>query len=117
MLILPAENWPDAIKQVKNDSLLMQSLGAAVSYFEELNFANEIVPVANYFHYDPNNQTKYLILDYVSLSNLEILQNNDTGSTEGSLLHTLNHCVTPFGIFNITLFTLNYKEPPLTRVI
>jgi DNA mismatch repair ATPase MutS len=86
---------------VRNDELLMQSLGAAVSYFEELNFAKEIIPVANYFHYDPNNQTKYLILDYVSLSNLEILQNNDTGAAEGSLLHTLNHCVTAFGKLNL----------------
>jgi hypothetical protein len=89
--------WPEALQRIRTNPLLMSAVGAAISYFDELGFVKEIIPVANYFEYDVLSQTKYLILDSVTLSNLEILQNNDNLSTEGSLLHTLNYCLTAFG--------------------
>ena len=38
-----------------------------------------------------------LLLDGQTLINLEILQNSVDGSETGTLLHLLNHAITPFG--------------------
>lgn len=41
--------------------------------------------------------TKHMILDGVSLSNLDVTENSSTGTLEGTLLERLDQCYTPFG--------------------
>ena len=40
---------------------------------------------------------RHMVLDATTLSNLEMLANSSEGSSEGTLLEALDHCVTPFG--------------------
>ena len=40
---------------------------------------------------------RHMVLDATTLSNLEMLQNSGSGSSEGTLLEALDRCVTPFG--------------------
>jgi DNA mismatch repair protein MSH6 len=44
-----------------------------------------------------NFGTKHMILDGVSLSNLDVTENSSTGTLEGTLLERLDQCYTPFG--------------------
>ncbi|OQR69623.1 DNA mismatch repair protein Msh6-like [Tropilaelaps mercedesae] len=65
---------------------------------EDVLTMSDIEPIQ--FEYD-NGSNKYLpkvmILDSVALTNLEIFQNS-CGTSNGSLLWTLNFCSTPFGL-------------------
>lgn len=38
-----------------------------------------------------------MVLDGVTLANLDILVNSDSGTLEGTLLEVLDQCSTPFG--------------------
>jgi DNA mismatch repair protein MSH6 len=39
-----------------------------------------------------------MILDSVTLANLDIFENSSTGTSEGTLLDIMDQCVTPFGM-------------------
>lgn len=41
--------------------------------------------------------TKHMVLDGVTLANLDITENSSTGTLEGTLLQRLDMCYTPFG--------------------
>lgn len=47
--------------------------------------------------YDPIRGANSLVLDGQTLTNLEIFQNSQDGSSEGTVFKLLNHCITPFG--------------------
>eukprot|EP01124_Arcella_intermedia_P022645 TRINITY_DN3422_c0_g1_i1.p1 TRINITY_DN3422_c0_g1~~TRINITY_DN3422_c0_g1_i1.p1 ORF type:complete len:1330 (-),score=396.77 TRINITY_DN3422_c0_g1_i1:200-4189(-) len=94
---LDIQNWPEALQKVSEVESLICSIAAVVCYFEELHFANDFVKIANFQVYDVRNQGNCLVLDSVSLLNLEILQNNDNFGGEGTLLSVLDHCKTAFG--------------------
>jgi DNA mismatch repair protein MSH6 len=63
----------------------------------QLKFASEIIPRAKYFAYNVNWDDKYLQLDSMALSNLEILENSSNYGVEGTLVSCLDHTVSPFG--------------------
>lgn len=49
--------------------------------------------------YKYNNQTFiFQVLDAATMMNLELIQNGTTATLEGTLLGTLDLCVTPFGM-------------------
>lgn len=52
----------------------------------------------NFHLFDPQQagQSRFLVLDGQTLSNLEVLENSEGGSS-GTLLKHVDHCVTPFG--------------------
>ena len=41
-----------------------------------------------------------MVLDAVTLANLDIFENSQSGSSEGTLLTVLDQCVTPFGMLS-----------------
>lgn len=111
--------WPDAIKMIidPNDALCQtanenyelgcKALGACVWYLNECCIEEDILTLRNFEIYKPvdgeimKNETpfisrQYMVLDGVTLKNLEIL-NNSTNTTEGTLLETLDYCNTMFG--------------------
>ena len=48
--------------------------------------------------YNPSETlSSHLILDGITLANLEVLENSRDKTAAGTLLQHLNHCVTPFG--------------------
>ncbi|KAG0227605.1 DNA mismatch repair protein msh6 [Actinomortierella wolfii] len=91
------DDWPDALKRMESNDLVMCAMGGLVWYLRSLKLDDELLSFKNFSIYDPVRQASTLILDGQTLSNLEIFQNSTNGSEQGTLFHLLNRCVTPFG--------------------
>ncbi|KAG8584178.1 hypothetical protein GDO81_008715 [Engystomops pustulosus] len=92
--------------------LALSALGACIFYLKKCLIDQELLSMANFEEYVPvdvdieraQTSTSFfaktsqrMVLDGVTLTNLEILQNGTNGSTEGTLLERLDTCFTPFG--------------------
>ncbi|XP_067901328.1 DNA mismatch repair protein Msh6 [Heterodontus francisci] len=92
--------------------LALSALGACVFYLKRCLVDQELLSMANFEEYVPVDidieRTKVcssrfvrsgqrLVLDGITLTNLEILQNGTNGTTEGTLLEQLDNCCTYFG--------------------
>ncbi|KAG9484465.1 hypothetical protein GDO78_010050 [Eleutherodactylus coqui] len=90
--------------------LALSALGGCVFYLKKCLIDQELLSMANFNEYVPvdveSTQTsasffaktsQRMVLDGVTLTNLELLQNGTNGSTEGTLLEKLDTCFTPFG--------------------
>ncbi|XP_076457037.1 DNA mismatch repair protein Msh6-like [Babylonia areolata] len=114
--------WPDAIKAMMSDSdslgltaadgydLAVRSLGAVVWYLQYSLMDHEVLSMMKFEQYLPFDRApekrdtttfsahqRNMVLDGVTLFNLEVTENASTGSTEGTLLEQLDTCSTPFG--------------------
>lgn len=89
--------WPEALKQAKDDDLVMSAVGALVSYLRFLKLERPLLSQGNFESYNPIQSNGTLILDGQTLINLEIFSNSVNGGSEGTLFSLLNKCVTPFG--------------------
>ncbi|CAD5111108.1 DgyrCDS451 [Dimorphilus gyrociliatus] len=115
------DKWPEGLKEMlaegdvlgltakREYQLAIKSLGAIVWYFKRCLIDAEILSLGNVTIYTPpevknqqdntcdltSNQRK-MIIDGVSLNNLEILCNN-AGTNQGTLLEKINFCNTAFG--------------------
>ncbi|KAM4607492.1 DNA mismatch repair protein Msh6 [Polymixia lowei] len=91
--------------------LALSALGGCIFYLKKCLVDQELLSMANFEEYVPVDvemekaagpasffaQTRQrMVLDGVTLANLEILQ-NASGGTEGTLLERLDTCSTPFG--------------------
>uniref|UniRef100_A0A8C5MKP8 DNA mismatch repair protein n=2 Tax=Leptobrachium leishanense TaxID=445787 RepID=A0A8C5MKP8_9ANUR len=96
----------------ENRELALSALGGCLFYLKKCLIDQELLSMANFEEYVPvdkdidKSQTstsffaktsQRMVLDGVTLANLEILQNGTNGSTEGTLLEKLDTCITPFG--------------------
>ncbi|XP_068089153.1 DNA mismatch repair protein Msh6 [Hyperolius riggenbachi] len=115
---------PPVIKNMTSDSdslglspddkseLALSALGACVCYMKKCLIDQELLSMGNFEEYIPVDTdieraqsfssffaktSQRMVLDGVTLTNLEILQNGTNGSTEGTLLEKLDTCFTPFG--------------------
>uniref|UniRef100_A0A673NMN8 MutS homolog 6 (E. coli) n=1 Tax=Sinocyclocheilus rhinocerous TaxID=307959 RepID=A0A673NMN8_9TELE len=92
--------------------LALSALGGCMFYLEKCLVDKELLSMGNFEEYVPVDvemeqaggascffaQTRQrMVLDGVTLANLEILQNSSTGGPEGTLLERLDTCCTPFG--------------------
>ncbi|XP_028676496.1 DNA mismatch repair protein Msh6 [Erpetoichthys calabaricus] len=92
--------------------LALSAMGACVFYLKKCLVDQELLSMANFEEYIPVDvemdksptsmsffakTRQRVVLDGVTLSNLEILQNVTTGTMEGTLLEKLDSCCTPFG--------------------
>ncbi|XP_048456588.1 DNA mismatch repair protein Msh6 [Rhincodon typus] len=89
--------------------LALSALGACVFYLQRCLVDQELLSMANFEEYTPVDAAadrvkvspaigrQRLVLDGVTLTNLELLQNATTGTREGTLLEQLDHCCTYFG--------------------
>ncbi|XP_026882910.2 DNA mismatch repair protein Msh6 [Electrophorus electricus] len=116
--------FPSAVKAMTSESdslsltpkegyeLALSALGGCVFYLKKCLVDQELISMANFEEYVPVDveieqaggqlsffaQTRQrMVLDGVTLTNLEILQNGSTGGPEGTLLECLDTCCTPFG--------------------
>ncbi|XP_074846119.1 DNA mismatch repair protein Msh6 [Carettochelys insculpta] len=100
--LTPAENY----------ELALSALGACVFYLRKCLIDQELLSQANFEEYVPVDidvakakglssffakTNQRMVLDGVTLMNLEILQNGTTGTAEGTLLERIDTCCTPFG--------------------
>lgn len=95
---------------LKGYELALSALGGCMFYLKKCLVDKELFSMANFEEYIPvdvkmeesENVMNFLtcqrmVLDGVTLANLEILQNTSTGGMEGTLLERLDTCCTPFG--------------------
>ncbi|CAM4539461.1 unnamed protein product [Lepidochelys olivacea] len=96
----------------ENSELALSALGGCVFYLKKCLIDQELLSLANFEEYVPVDidvvkakgsssffakTNQRMVLDGVTLTNLEILQNGTTGTTEGTLLERIDICCTPFG--------------------
>ncbi|XP_048793055.1 DNA mismatch repair protein Msh6 isoform X2 [Lagopus muta] len=96
----------------ENSELALSALGGIVFYLKKCLIDQELLSLANFEKYvpvDANNAKtasassffartdQRMVLDGVTLMNLEVLQNGTNGTTEGTLLERIDSCCTPFG--------------------
>lgn len=116
------ESLPGVICQVvsaeENGHLALSAFGGCLSYLRQvlldqslLSFGKlEILPCSDFVTMqsasDKSNQVfssqahlvePYMVLDAAALENLEILENNQDGSSSGTLFAQIDHCMTGFG--------------------
>ncbi|XP_069464515.1 DNA mismatch repair protein Msh6 isoform X2 [Ambystoma mexicanum] len=109
---MTSENDSLGLTPGENRELALSALGACIFYLQKCLIDQELISMANFEEYVPvdvdiacakNSSASFvrssqrMVLDGVTLTNLEILQNGTNGSTEGTLLETLDTCHTPFG--------------------
>lgn len=63
--------------------------------YEPLDHLKSKIPKTSCKGFDFN--TKHMILDGITLSNLDVTENSSTGTLDGTLLQRLDQCYTPFG--------------------
>lgn len=120
------DKWPDALKKMMKDpdavslsasdeyDLAISAFGASIFYLQKCLFDHEVVSLGQIVEYRPQvlqptgvdllknsmhdfvKSDSMMILDSVTLHNLEILQNS-VGGTEGTLRSRLDSCYTTFG--------------------
>ncbi|XP_063300004.1 DNA mismatch repair protein Msh6 [Pelobates fuscus] len=96
----------------EKSELALSALGACIFYLKKCLIDQELLSMANFEEYIPVDKniekslssssffaktSQRMVLDGVTLANLEILQNGTNGSAEGTLLEKLDTCFTPFG--------------------
>ncbi|XP_013386030.1 DNA mismatch repair protein Msh6 [Lingula anatina] len=113
--------WPQAIKAMISETdslgltasdeyeLAIKALGAITWYLCRCCIDQELLSMKQFEEYTPLDQKQNkkgvefasgkqkMVLDSVTLFNLEVMENSVTGTTEGTLLERLDQCVTPFG--------------------
>eukprot|EP00079_Xenopus_tropicalis_P010511 XP_002935421.2 PREDICTED: DNA mismatch repair protein Msh6 [Xenopus tropicalis] len=109
---LTSENDSLALTPGEKSELALSALGACIYYLKKCLIDQELLSMANFEEYIPVDTgiekaqasssffaktSQRMVLDGVTLTNLEILQNGTNGSTEGTLLEKLDTCSTPFG--------------------
>ncbi|XP_044774794.1 DNA mismatch repair protein Msh6 isoform X1 [Neomonachus schauinslandi] len=96
----------------EKSELALSALGGCVFYLKKCLIDQELLSMANFEEYIPLDSdmvsatrpgavfakaNQRMVLDAVTLSNLEIFTNGTNGSTEGTLLEKIDTCHTPFG--------------------
>lgn len=109
---MTAESDSLGLTPAEDRELALCALGSCVFYLKKCIIDQELLSMANFEEYVPVDvhttkttgsssifakTSQRMVLDGVTLTNLEILQNATTGSLEGSLLEKLDMCCTPFG--------------------
>ncbi|KAK7479072.1 hypothetical protein BaRGS_00029664 [Batillaria attramentaria] len=114
--------WPETLKKMMSNSdalgltaadsydLALRSLGAIVWYLQYCLMDHEVLSMRKFEEYRPLDQApekrhdttfdtkqQHLVLDGVTLNNLEVVENATSGGTEGTLLEQVDTCSTPFG--------------------
>ncbi|RUS83473.1 hypothetical protein EGW08_008789 [Elysia chlorotica] len=117
-------SWPEALKSMlsENDTLgltaadasdlAVRALGAVVWYLQYCLLDGELLSRRKFETYVPVDigdrgrqraettqavTQRHMVLDGVTMANLDVVWNSGTRSTEGTLLQRLNNCSTAFG--------------------
>lgn len=101
-------NYPKILLDFKdNHKVAFNAFGGMLSYLTLLKLDTSIMTMANINRYDiTRSSSSTLILDGITLTNLEILNNSFDGSDKGTLFKLLNKAITPFGKRMLRTWTL-----------
>ncbi|KAJ5073525.1 DNA mismatch repair protein msh6 [Anaeramoeba ignava] len=81
----------------KSQFLLLSCFGACIYYLNSLELEDDIVSLGNIQYYDMMETNKFLVMDAQVIVNLELFQNTNDRSEEGTLFQILNHCCSNIG--------------------
>ncbi|XP_076033999.1 DNA mismatch repair protein Msh6 isoform X2 [Oratosquilla oratoria] len=118
-------SWPEALRDMMDDSdslgltandkteMALRSLGALVWYLMECRLDEKILTQKQFELYMPMDNVggklekdgipafiagnHHMVLDGVTLKNLEVFENSHNGTMEGTLIEQLDKCQTAFG--------------------
>ncbi|CAK7898121.1 DNA mismatch repair protein Msh6p [[Candida] anglica] len=91
-------NYPKTLIEFKdNYKLAFHAFGGLLYYLKGLKLDTSIMTLGNINQYDMVHKTSSLLLDGITLTNLEILNNSFDGTDKGTLFKLLNRAITSFG--------------------
>lgn len=109
-------NYPPVLLRYKNEhEVAFTAFGSLLYYLKELKLDQSVMTMQNIHEYDllkQSHSATNLLLDGITLSNLEILNNSFDGTDRGTLFKLMNRAITPFGRRVLKNWVLN----PLFKV-
>lgn len=92
-------HFPQVLVDAKeNHPVAFNAFGGLLYYLRTLKLDTSIMSLGNIHEYKISKKgSTHMLLDGITLNNLEILNNNFDGGDKGTLLKLINRAVTPFG--------------------
>lgn len=92
-------NFPKVLLDAKdNHPVAFNAFGGLLYYLRTLKLDTSIMSLGNIHEYKISKKgSTHMLLDGITLNNLEILNNNFDGGDKGTLLKLINRAITPFG--------------------
>jgi len=93
------DNWPEVLQSYyKNQKKVgFSAFGALLYYLKWLQLDKSLLSMGNMKEYDPVKSQNSLILDGITLQNLEIFSNSFDGTSKGTLFQLFNKSITAMG--------------------
>ena len=93
------DNWPLVLREYyQNEKKVgFSAFGALLYYLKWLQLDKSLLSMGNMKEYDPVRSQSSLILDGVTLQNLEIFSNTFDNTEKGTLFQLFNRSITPMG--------------------
>ncbi|SCV04295.1 LAMI_0H14972g1_1 [Lachancea mirantina] len=93
------DDWPEVLKRYyeKGKQAGFSAFGGLISYLKWLKLDESMISMGNITEYDPIKSQVALVLDGVTLQNLEIFSNSFDGTDRGTLFRLINRGITPMG--------------------
>lgn len=91
--------FPEVLVNAKdNYPVAFNAFGGLLYYLRTLKLDSSIMSLGNIHEYRISKKgTSHMLLDGITLNNLEILNNNFDGGDKGTLFKLVNRAITPFG--------------------
>lgn len=92
-------HYPDVLNRFRQDHpVAFNAFGGLLYYLKSLKLDESVMTLGNIREYEVSKSTAtHMLLDGITLNNLEILNNNFDGGDKGTLFRLLNRANTPFG--------------------
>lgn len=92
-------NYPQVLLDFKDKHhVAFHAFGGLLHYLKLLKLDESIMSLGNIKQYEiPKRGSNHLLLDGITLNNLEMLNNSFDGGDKGTLFKLLNKAITPFG--------------------
>lgn len=87
---------PEFFQLYMDKKVVINAFGGLLYYLQLLKLDKQIMETGNFQHHKITQQ-HHMVLDGVSLVNLEIFSNNSDGGEKGTLFKFINKCITPMG--------------------
>ncbi|CEP63302.1 mismatch repair ATPase MSH6 LALA0_S07e07052g [Lachancea lanzarotensis] len=93
------DQWPEVLTRFfeQGKKVGFSAFGGLVSYLKWLKLDKSLVSLKNINEYSPIRSQTSLVLDGVTLQNLEIFGNSFDNTDKGTLFKLLNRAITPMG--------------------
>ncbi|KAK8440008.1 DNA mismatch repair protein msh6 [Candidozyma auris] len=92
-------NYPQVLLEYKDKHhVAFNAFGGMLYYLKMLKLDHSIMSLANIKSYEISKRdSNHMLLDGITLTNLEMLNNSFDGGDKGTLFKLLNRAITPFG--------------------